>query len=181
DGNTFVYTPIDRDFRSWKRYRGGRAQDVWTYDLVNDTAKRLTDNRATDHQPMWVGDRVYFVSDRNGQKLNLYGISPDGGAATQLTNFDDFDILWPSAGASAIVFEKGGRIWRFDPASAVAKEIPITVQSDRPEARPRMVQAGGFVESMGISPGGERALFGARGELFTAPAKHGAPRNISHT
>ncbi|HPF72523.1 MAG: PD40 domain-containing protein [Rhodanobacteraceae bacterium] len=181
DGNTFVYTPIDRDFRSWKRYRGGRAQDVWTYDLVNDTAKRLTDNRATDHQPMWVGDRVYFVSDRNGQKLNLYGISPDGGAATQLTNFDDFDILWPSAGASAIVFEKGGRIWRFDPASAEAKEIPITVQSDRPEARPRMVQAGGFVESMGISPGGERALFGARGELFTAPAKHGAPRNISHT
>ena len=181
DGNTYVYTPIDRDFRSWKRYRGGRAQDVWTYDLVNDTAKRLTDHRATDHQPMWVGDRVYFVSDRNGKKLNLYRMSPDGGEATQLTRFDDFDVMWPSAGPEAIVFEKGGRIWRFDPASGNAAEIAISVHSDRPQARPRMVEAGRFVESMGISPGGERALFGARGELFTAPARHGAPRNISHT
>lgn len=181
DGSKFVYTPIDRDFRSWKRYRGGRAQDVWVYDLTANSSVQLTRNRATNHQPMWLGDTIYFVSDRSDQRLNLYAMSPAGGEATKLTHFDDFDVLWPSAGSDAIVFEKGGAIWRFDPATNQATEVPIRVAGDLPDTQARFVKAGQFVESMDLSPGGERAVFGARGELFTVPAKNGEPRNISQT
>jgi tricorn protease len=181
DGGKFVYTPIDREFRSWKRYRGGRAQDVWIYDLEANSSLQLTQNRATDHQPMWVGDSIYFVSDRNDRTLNLYSMAPSGGEATKLTNFTDYDVLWPSAGRDAIVFEQGGQVWRFDPATRQAAVVPIRVTGDLPETLPRFVKAGKFVESMDLSPGGERAVFGARGEIFTVPAKHGEPRQLSHT
>lgn len=179
DGTKFVYTPIDRDFRSWKRYRGGRAQDVWVYDLNANTSLRLTESRATDHQPMWVGDTVYFVSDRE-YALNLYAIDPDGGEARQLTDFED-DILWPSAGPERIVFEKAGGLWRFDPATGDARELAIRIAGDFPEARPRWIEPAKFIESYDLSPGGERAVFGARGEIFTLPAKDGEPRNITRT
>ena len=180
-GTKLVYTPIDSEFRSWKRYRGGRAQDVWIYDLAANTSLQLTHDRATDQQPMWVGDTVYFVSDRNDRALNLYSVRPQGGDASKLTQFTDFDILWPSAGPDAIVFENGGAIWRYTPASNQTVEIPIRVSGDLPHTLPRYVEAASFVESFGLSPGGERALFGARGEIYTAPAKHGEPRNISQT
>ncbi|MFA7542284.1 MAG: PDZ domain-containing protein, partial [Lysobacterales bacterium] len=181
DGNRFVYTPMDREFRSWKRYRGGRAQDVWIYDLAANTSVQLTADRATNHQPMWLGDTVYFVSDRDDTTLNLYSISPEGGEPVKLTDFSEYDVLWPSAGKDAIVFEKGGAIWRFDPASGQATPVPIRVVNDYPDAQPRYVKAGEFVESFAISPAGERAAFGARGELLTVPAKHGEARQITHT
>lgn len=181
DGGKFVYTPIDRDFRSWKRYRGGRAQDVWIYDLKANTSLQLTADRATNHQPMWVGDTVYFVSDRDDTRLNLYAIAPEGGAPRKLTDFRDFDVLWPSAGSDAIVFEKGGEIWRFDPARRQAAQVPIRIVSDAPETQPRFVKASDFVESFALSPGGERAVFGARGEVLTVPARSGEARNLSHT
>jgi len=180
DGTKFVYTPIDRDFRSWKRYRGGRAQDVWVYDLSANTSLQLTTDRATDHQPMWLGDTVYFVSDRE-YTLNLYSIAPTGGAATKLTTFSDFDVLWPSAGPGGIVFEQGGGLWHFDPANGNSREVPIHVQGDLPETLPRYVQAKDFIESFAISPGGERVAFAARGELFSAPAKNGEVRQLSRT
>ncbi|MBS7457509.1 S41 family peptidase [Coralloluteibacterium stylophorae] len=181
DGTKFVYTPIDREFRTWKRYRGGRAQDVWVYDLAADTSLQLTADRATDQQPMWVGDTVYFVSDRNDTRLNLYAVAPTGGEARKLTAFTDFDVLWPSAGADAIVFEHGGSIWRFDPRAGQPVEVPIRVAGDFPQTLPRFVEAGKFVESFDLAPDGRRAVFGARGEVFTLPAEHGTPRNLSHT
>ena len=180
DGTRYVYTPVDREFRTWKRYRGGRAQDVWIYDLANDTSLRLTNHRGTDNQPLWVGDSVYFTSDRD-YLLELYAVAPSGGEPRKLTAFDDFDILWPSAGPDSIVFEKGGSIWHFDPASGKAREVPIRVAGDRPGTLPRFVEGAEFVESFDLSPAGERAVFGTRGEVFTVPAEHGAPRNLSHT
>ncbi len=180
DGKSVVYTPIDRDFRSWKRYRGGRAQDVWTYDLSNNTSKRLTDDRATDHQPMWIGDTIYFVSDR-GHTLNLWSMPTSGGEARQLTRFDDFDILWPSAGKDALVFEQGGWIWRFDPATAQASKIDIRVGGDQPQALPAWKKVAAQIESFDVSPHGERVVFGARGEVFSVPAKNGEIRNLSKT
>jgi len=180
DGKSVVYTPIDRDFRSWKRYRGGRAQDVWTYDLSSNTSRRLTDNRATDHQPMWIGDTIYFVSDR-GYTLNLWSMPAAGGEARQLTRFDDFDVLWPSAGSNAVVFEQGGWIWRFDPATAQAAKIDIRVTGDQPQALPAWKKVAAQIESFDLSPHGERVVFGARGELFSVPAKNGEIRNLSKT
>jgi tricorn protease len=184
DGNTLVYTPIDREFRTWKRTRGGRAQDVWTYDLAGKRSTRLTTHIGTDHQPMWLGETIYFVSDRD-YTLNLYslpvGQAEPAAAPRKLTDFRDFDVLWPSAGPGGIVFENGGSIWRFDPSSGQASELSITVPGDRPHLQPRYIKPADFVESIDLSPGGERALFGARGEVFTVPAKQGEIRNLSRS
>lgn len=180
DGTQFVYTPIDRDFRAWKRYRGGRAQDVWIFDLANMASRQLTDHPATDHQPMWVGDRIFFVSDRN-YTLNLFEMSPSGGEPRQVTQFEGFDVLWPSAGPDSIVFENGGWIWQYLPASGETRRIPISVRGDLPHTLPRFVDAAKHIESFDIAPDGKRALFGARGEVFSVPAKHGEVRNLSRS
>lgn len=180
DGTKFVYTPIDRDFRSWKRYRGGRAPDVWIYDLVANSSQQLTQSRATEQAPMWIGETIYFVSDRD-YTLNLYAMSAGGGEPVKLTNFDEYDVLWASAGPDSLVFELGGAIWRFDPASRGTEEVPIRVVGDFPEAQPRYVKGASFVESFDLAFDGSRAVFGARGEVFTLPAKHGEPRNVSDT
>ncbi len=184
DGQSIVYTPIDRDFRSWKRYRGGRAQDVWSYDLIANRSQRLTTFAGTDHQPMWLGDSIYFASDRSGT-LNLYrlpvGSDEASHAPEAVTQFTDFDVLWPSAGPDGIVFENGGRIWRYDPASGASKALVISVASDEAASLPAIKNVSAQIESFDLSPNGQRAVFGARGEIFTVPAKDGAIRNLSHS
>ncbi|MGJ8664148.1 MAG: hypothetical protein ACSHWU_10865, partial [Marinicella sp.] len=125
DGTQFVYTPIDREFRTWKRYRGGRAQDVWVYDLNKNSSQQLTTHAATDNQPVWVGDDIYFISDRDYQ-LNLYKYVA-GADPVKVTNHDKFDALWASAGPEAIVYENGGLLWRDDPISNQTKQLNITV------------------------------------------------------
>jgi tricorn protease len=128
-----VYTPIDRDFRSWKRYRGGRAQDVWIYDLAANTSLQLTTDRATDHQPMWIGDTIYFVSDRSDKTLNLYSVSPQGGEPTKLTSYTDFDVLWPSAGSGHARVRERRRDLAHDTGNATgAGGVPIRVAGDTP-------------------------------------------------
>jgi len=184
DGTQFVYTPIDADWRGWKRYRGGRAPDVWTYDLVGNTARQLTTFGGMDQNPAWIGDSVYFASDRSGT-LNLYAMPADAeresSAPRAITTFSDFDVLWTSGGPDAIVFEQGGWIWRHDVGSEGAVRVPIRIGEDTAQALPRIVKVGANVESFGLSPDGARAVFGARGEVFTVPAKNGESRNISHT
>lgn len=180
DGKTYVYTPIDREFRSWKRYRGGRAQDVWTYDLDNNTSKRLTDDPATDNQPTWVGDTIYFTSDRN-YTMNLFAISPEGGEARQVTDFKDFDVLWPSAGKDAIVFENGGAIWRYDPKTSKSSEVPIRVTGDFPQTLPAWKNVAAQVESFDMDEDAGTIAFAARGEVFRYSGKDPEIRNLSRT
>ncbi|RZV36418.1 MAG: protease [Chromatiales bacterium] len=178
DGTKLVYTPIDREFRTWKRYRGGRAQDVWIYDLTNNTSEQLTDNPATDHQPVWVGDDIYFTSDRD-YTLNLYRYSPDGAEA--VTSHNEFDVLWASAGPSAVVYENGGWLYRYDPASGDSRRLEISVGGDRPATLPRVVEASEFIESADLSPSANRVLITARGDVFSVPAKDGPVRNLTRT
>ncbi len=177
DGKTLVYTPIDREFRTWKRYRGGRAQDVWTYDLENNSSRRLTTHDATDHQPVWIGDEIYFTSDRN-YTLNLFR-HVEGGEPVQVTDHEDFDVLWASAGPEAVVYEAGGFLYRYAPGSDGAERLNIAVIDDFPESRPSFKSVSDSIESFDLSPNGERAVFGARGEVFTVPAKHGRIRNLT--
>ncbi|MBD1389622.1 PD40 domain-containing protein [Neiella sp. HB171785] len=179
DGSKYVYTPIDREFRTWKRSRGGRAQDVWVYDLNNNTSEQLTNHRATDQQPTVVGDTIYFVSDRD-YTLNLYQYQ-QGGAPIKLTDHTDFDVLWPSAGPEAIVYENGGYLYRFDPATKQARKLTINIPGVRQYAQPYNKNVSKFIDSMSIDNGGNRALFTARGELFSVPKKDGATRNLSLT
>ncbi|MBK8284998.1 MAG: PD40 domain-containing protein [Ahniella sp.] len=184
DGTAFVYTPIDRDFRSWKRYRGGRAQDVWVYRLDTNDAQRMTTFAGSDHQPVWVGDRILFASDRDGT-LNLYAM-PAGSAEPQdtpqqVTRFTDFDVLWPSAGANAVVFEQGGALWRLDGGAGEPVRLEIDVPGEYPEQQPVIKPVAGFIEGFDLSPNAARVVFSARGELFSVPAKDGVVRNLTLT
>ena len=178
DGTKVVYTPVDREFRTWKRYRGGRAQDIWVYDLENSTSVQLTDDAATDQQPVWVGDDIFFTSDRD-YTLNLYRYSENGSEA--VTNHEDFDVLWASAGPLAVVYENGGWLYRFDPATGESRRLAITVGGDRPATLPKVVEGVDFIESADLSPAGKRVLVTARGEVFSAPAKDGPVRNLTRT
>ncbi|WP_368563249.1 S41 family peptidase [Pseudoxanthomonas sp. UTMC 1351] len=180
DGLQYVYTPIDRDFRSWKRYRGGRAPDVWIYDLEHDAARRLTDHRASDAQPMWLHDTVYFASDRGGV-VNLYRLPGGGGEPEQVTHFDTMDVLWPSAGRDAIVFERDGWLWRFDPASGEATRIPIQVPDAFRHAAATSTPVAKHVESFAVDAHGERIVFGARGEVLNLQTASGVVENLTAT
>ncbi len=180
DGKYFVYTPIDREFRTWKRTRGGRAQDVWLYDLEKNSSLQLTNARATDNQPTWLDGAVYFTSDRD-YRLNLYRVAPTGGEPVKVTNFADFDVLWPSAGPDAIVFEQAGALHLFDAKTQSSKAIAITVSGDRPGLLSSIKPVNRWIESAAISPDGDRVYFGARGELFSVNVKNTKIDNLTQT
>ena len=118
DGTRLAYTPIEREFRTWKRYRGGRAQDVWIYDLAANRSEQITESPYTDNQPVWIGDTIYFTSDREDGRLNLWAFDTKSRQTRRVANHTDFDVLWPSGDRNQIVYEAGGYLYRFDPASS---------------------------------------------------------------
>ncbi len=181
DGTKLVYTPWDREFRTWKRYRGGRAQDVWIYDLVKNTAEQITNDPMTDNQPVWIGDAIYFTSDREGGKLNLWSYDLKTKQTKKVTNHTDFDVLWPSSDDAQVVYECGGYLWRYDTRSGKEERIPIRVVGDFRGALPYFKNVRGNIEDAFVSPTGARALLVARGELFTVPAKNGEIRNLTQS
>ncbi|MEW5702201.1 MAG: S41 family peptidase [Candidatus Zixiibacteriota bacterium] len=182
DGKRIAYCPIYRDFRTWKRYKGGMAQDVWIYDLVNARSEKITDWIGTDNLPMWDGasGKIYFNSDRTGT-LNLYVYDPQTKSTTPVTNFTEYDVRWPAMGPGAIVFENGGYLYILDLPNGTPRKVSVQLGSDAVLARPEFVPCGDDVQDFAISPDGKRALFGARGEIFTVPAKHGNTRDLTNT
>jgi tricorn protease len=183
DGTKLAYNRIFREFRTWKRYRGGMADDVWVYDFNTKKTVNITDSPAQDIFPMWHEDRIYFLSDRGKDgRMNLYTVAASGlGATRALTHFKDFDIKFPSLGDTAIVFENGGWIWRFDLATQKATHLHIRILEDRAGARGKLYAASKDIANFEISNDGSRALFGARGDVFTVPVKPGATRNLTNT
>gem|GEM_PF-4611088 len=130
---------------------------------------------------MWVGDTIYFTSDREGGKLNLYAYDLKSKQTRKVTNHTDYDVLWPSSDRKQIVYECGGYIWRFDPATGKDERIPIHVYGDFKGTVPYFRNVKNNIQSYTISPSGARALFEAHGDLFTVPAKHGEILNLTHT
>ncbi len=181
DGHRVAYTPISREFRTWKRYHGGRAQDVWIFDLATTEAQQITDYDGTDNLPSWVGDTIYFTSDRAGGTLNLFAYDTTSGTTRQVTHHDDWDVLWPSGGTAQVVYEAGGWIWRYDPAAGTDTKVPIRVYGDFAGQVPHFVDVADDIEDGTISPTGARALFAARGDLFTVPAEHGTVRPLTRS
>ncbi len=180
DGRKLAYNRVFREFRTWKRYRGGMSDDVWVHDFDTKTTTRLTDDPAQDIIPMWYRDRVYFTSERTG-RLNLFVVPASGGKARQLTNYTDYDVKFPSLGDGAIVFEQAGYIHKLDLETEKVEKISIRILEDRIGARGKLHTASKEVTNFEISPDGSRALFGARGDVFTVPAKDGATRNLTNT
>jgi len=182
DGRRLVYTPKDRGFRTWKRYRGGRAPDIWMFDLQSMEAKNLTDNAANDAQPMWNGTTIYFLSDRGpSQRYNIWAMDVDGGAMRQVTRFTDYDVTFPAIGPSDIVFQAGGRLYLMSLSTEQLSEVDVTVVTDLASLRPHAENVGDMIQGSNISPSGKRAVFQARGEIFTVPAEHGPVWNLTRS
>jgi tricorn protease len=182
DGAKIAYNRIFRNFRTWKGYYGGLAQDVWIYDLGTHALERVTDWKGTDTFPMWFHDTLYFASDRGADKrLNIWAYDLGTKAFRQITHFEDYDVDWPSLGDTGIVFQCGGSLYALDLPSEKLHEIDVTVPSDGGRTRPRWVDATKQVHSYDIAPNGKRALFGARGDVFTVPAEHGNTRDLTRT
>ncbi len=181
DGNRYAYTPIMREFRTWKRYKGGRAQDIWIYDLKNNTSEQITDFAGTDNQPVWIGNTIFFTSDRGGWQLNLFAYDVNSKQVRQVTNHDVFDVLWPSGDDRRVVYENGGYLYVFDPATGQTRQVPVQVSGDFRDTVPYFKNVTADITAMGISPTGKRAVLGARGDVFTVPAEKGEVRNLTDT
>src|SRR6184192_785044 len=181
DDSKMAYNRVFREFRTWKHYRGGMADDIWIYDFKTGATENLTDNPAQDICPMWGPDnKIYFISDRDN-RMNLFVVDLASKETKQLTHFTDFDIKFPSIGKDSIVFEQAGYIWRYDLASGQAAPVPIEIKEDFDSGRGGLVDGAKHLESVNLAPDGERTILIARGDLFSVPAKNGTPRNLSKT
>ncbi len=181
DDSKMAFNRIFREFRTWKHYRGGMTDDVWIYDFKTGTTENLTNDAGQDICPMWGPDNhIYFLSDRDG-RMNLYSIDLTSKETKQLTTFKDFDIKFPSIGKDAVVFEQAGYIWRYDLTSGQAAPVPIEIKEDFDSGRSAFVDASKHLESVSPAPDGERVIVVARGNLFSVPAKDGAPRELTNT
>lgn len=180
DGSKIAYNRTFRNFRTWKRYKGGLAQDVWIYDLEKNTIKRITDYEGTDTSPMWHQDRIYFVSDRD-KTANIFCYDLKTEQTKKITEHADFDVKWPSLGPESIVYENGGYLYVLDLQTEKSKKISVQIPDDKVLTRPEFVSAKDQINDFGVSPGGERAVFEARGEIFTVPVKKGNTRNLTNT
>src|SRR5437773_458599 len=181
DDSKMAFNRIFREFRTWKHYRGGMADDVWLYDFKTGATENLTNNPAQDICPMWGPEnKIYFISDRDN-RMNLFVVDLATKETKQLTHFTDFDIKFPSMGKQSIVFEQAGQIWRYDLGTGGATPVPIEIKEDLDSGRGGLVDAAKHVESVNLAPDGERTIVVARGDLFSVPAKNGTPRNLSKT
>jgi tricorn protease len=182
DGKKLAYNRVFREFRTWKRYRGGQADDIWIYDFENKTTEKITDDPAQDIFPMWHGQKIYFVSERDeNRQANLFVHDLETKQVRQLTQFTEFAVKFPSLGDKAIVFENGGYIYRFDLASENLERVPVQIKEDFAIGRGGWKDVSNSVTSYDIAPDGARAVFGARGDMFSVPAKHGPTRNLTQT
>lgn len=181
DGRKIAYNRIHRDFRTWKRYKGGMAQDVWVYDLASKAIEKITDWPGTDTQPMWIGGSIWFLSDRHGWKGNLWRYDVATKATSLVTSFTEFDVKWPHAGGDSIVFENGGYLHLLDTKSGRSRKVTVDLPDDRKLARTRWVKVDDAVTDFALAPGGQRAVFTARGDVFTLPAENGNTRNVTRT
>ncbi|MGD2152396.1 MAG: S41 family peptidase [Gemmatimonadales bacterium] len=181
DGRRIVYSYPFRDFRSWKRHEGGWAQNVYIFDLETNTAELIAEHPRADRDPMWIGELIYFTSDRDGTN-NLYSYNPADGAIAQLTDHPTWDVRWPSRDeATRIVYELNGELVIYDVDRASSTPISINVPTDGVAMRPSRINVAGDIEDFQLSPKGERALFVARGDVFTVPIEHGPTRNLTRS
>lgn len=181
NGKKVLYSPLFRDFRTWKRYQGGWAQDLYVFDLESNEAVAIDNSLRTERDPMWIGDHIYFASDR-GDRLNLYRYHQETKKSEALTHHKEWDVRWPSSdGQSRIVFEIDGVLAIYDIKSGSETKLSITVPDDGLAMRPSRYPAYNNIESYRLSPKGKRAVFVARGDVFTVPIEKGPTRNLTNS
>ncbi|HUN75904.1 MAG TPA: PDZ domain-containing protein [Steroidobacteraceae bacterium] len=195
DGQSITYNRIFRNFRTWKRYDGGMAQDVYTYNFGTRTLERITRWKGTDTAPMWFGRKIYFLSDRDAaRRENIWVYDLDSKQFTEVTHFRDFDIDFPSLSAEqehapGITFQQGGFLWVLDLPTEQLHKLEVSVPDDGVRTGTRFVEASKYIRERdsaqqtdyALAPNGKRVLFSARGDIFSLPAEHGATRDLTAT
>ncbi len=187
DGQWLAYTPHSRDYRTWKRYRGGMASDIWLFNLQTNESRQITDFEGTDSFPMWQGSVVYYLSDAGDEhRLNIWQFNSVSGERKQVTRFADHDCKFPSIGPGTdgngeIILQNGKGLYLINLASEAVTEVVVTIPGDRPLIRPNIVDASKFISGVHLSPSAKRVAVEARGDLWTLPAKNGSPRNLTRT
>ncbi len=182
DGARIAYTPQSRQFRTWKRYRGGSAADIWLFDLESLESENITNRNTNDELPMWHQNTVYYLSDRGpAKRYNLWAYDLNAKTHRQLTTFSEFDLHWPAIGPDAIVFEAGGELYLYDLNAGRQEKVDVRVVTDRMSLVPRVEQVEKLMSHAHISPDGKRAVVEARGELFSLPAEKGYVKNLTRS
>jgi len=182
DGTRLAYNPLHDAFIQWKHYRGGTVSTIRLFDTKDNSIEKIPqpEGRANDPGPMWMGDKVYFRSDRNGE-FNIFSYDTKTKAVAQLTDHKDFPVLNASAGAGKIIYEQAGRLQILDPETGKSSRLVVGVAADLGELRERFAKGSKWIRNAAISPSGARVVFEFRGEIVTAPAEKGDPRNLTGT
>ncbi len=180
DGTQVAYNKVSRENRTWKRYKGGTAQDVYIYNLVSDEERNISNFEGTDRMPMWINDKVYFTSDRD-RVLNIFSADPVSGTIEKITNHEKYDVRRPDYDGNNIIYELGGELWVLNLDSKTSSKVNVEIKTDLPEVRPYLKEVKENITGIDCSPGGERALVVARGEVFTVPFKDGPTRNLTNS
>jgi len=187
DGQWLAYTPRNRDFRTWKRYRGGWASDIWLFHLGNHTSRKITDWEGTDTIPMWHGKKIYYLSDAGpNHRLNIWCYDLEANERKQVTNFKDYDVKWPSNGPGSngegeIIFEYNTKLYLLNLAGEQSIPVNISVPGARPKLRQIRKDVSGRLSDWHLSPNAKRVLVQSRGDIWSLPAKNGTPRNLNRT
>lgn len=180
DGSKLAYNRVFREFRTWKHYKGGMADDVWIYDTATKQTVNVTNCEWQDIDPMWIGSEIYFMSDRD-KVMNLFVYNTATGSTSKVTNFTEYDVKWASAGGGQIVFENGGYIYHLDPATKQYNKVNVELNDEGNYARTELRNIKGFMTSASLSPDGNRIAVTARGEVLSVPAKEGVTRNLTRS
>jgi len=178
DSKRMAYVRDSEAFATWRHYRGGRTTGVWLIDLSDYDVEKVPRKNSNDTDPMWINNKVFFISDRN-HIMNLFSYDTDIKEVKQLTFHDDFDIKNARADAGSIVYEQTGYLHIFDPDSGKSVQLHVEIRGDLPGTRPYFAKVSDLIRSGNISPTGARAVFSARGDIFTVPAKKGDFRNLT--
>ena len=180
DGKKLAYNRVMREFRTWKYYKGGMADDIWIYDPAAKKVENITDNVSQDIIPMWIGDEIFFISDRD-RTMNLFVYNTVTKQTEKVTHYTDYDIKFPSSDGNIIVYEQGGYLYKFDPKTRRAEKISITLNADNVYARKELKNVADRVTAADVSPDGKRLAVTARGEVFDVPTDKGVTRNLTRT
>ncbi|MFH1845464.1 MAG: hypothetical protein ABIF77_19945 [bacterium] len=179
DATKLAYNRLSRETRTWKRYQGGTAQDIWIADFETGEFEKITQWPGSDHFPMWYGDAIYFTSDRNDGTLNIFKYELDSGEITPMTRNRDYDIKFPSVGDGKIVYQYGETLWVLDLVSGQSRQVDVQITTDLVHMRPEIETISPRTGSFGLSPSGTRVLLEARGEIVNLPAEDGFPINLT--
>jgi tricorn protease len=182
DGTKLAYTPKREVYHQWKRYRGGTFGTIWICNLKDLAIEKIPQpaESCNDADPMWVGDNIYFNSDRNGE-FNIFKFNTQTKEIKQITNYTDFPIKTCGIGDGKIIFDHAGYLNVLDLATEKVQKLTLNLNADLVTLRKKYIKGSDYVREFGISPSGARATFNIRGEIVTVPAEKGDVRNLTRT